>query len=625
MSNSFKKFINTNGKTLSEIREIVKEMTQKTVKSIIRDTEKELQSEIRKKIREEVEDAEKTSKRAEKIPEPHFFETDKPQKDREELLAPDEIAYPHESIPDNLTPREQALIEKIFEMRKLRQITYNGYIVQRCAEVTFVMQGEFMSDVTDDYPRTAFFGMSMPMYAAMSNSQLRTYFTWRTDARRGKYRQTDKPYVLLYAYELLNKIGTVSSTDAFGKLLDLWENADFAKKYLDELMPRWIKDFYAFNNVSEIYPDINKFLKSDNISETDKAISEILEKNYKNKLSFLAENSAYDIKKSIFFTEENKPLFEEAAENVLNALDKFLTEKDIDIGTLLCGLPKKDHSWKPFDKAYVNLDRADGFHAVKISSSEYYCIRRGEPTLESFAFFPQRGFIGYILKSIEAQLRINTGFKRKIVPNANMLLNDLKNREKLLKAVSGEDFSDTIKKAVDDFCTKKGISPKKSSSGKSENYGFDYVQYTRKNIEIDVSKLAEIRAKSDETARKLIIEESPDEEFIREISEKISDEEFAEKITEYSNFSEELNLPQNIPENIPEEWQNFARKINPVQREILSILAEGKNADEFCRENNLLPETIFEEINCKAMETVLDIVIEHGEIIPDYLGIVKLL
>lgn len=662
MSKPFKNFIDTTGKSIDEIRKLAEKMAKRAVKSAIDavtdEAELALHKSIQNKIQEVIRDTQKLSEsippnapRSEKSIQPEELDYSqdsviyKPQEEtrpEKRRLMPDEIAYPHESIPDNLTEREMQLTEKIFEMRKLREITYNGYIVQRCAEVTFVMQGEFMAEVTDDFPRNAFCGMAMPMHAAMSNSQLRTFFTWRTDARRGIYRETDKAYVLLYAYELLNKIGVLSSEDAFGKLLDLWHGCTFAK-YLDTLMPRWLKDFAAFNDISAAYPDINEYLKHAKKSPEEKAAEEILDKNYRQKLDYLAENSAYDIKKSSYFSEETKPLLEGAAQSVLEALDGYFSEKDIDLSALLCGQLKKDFAWKPFDGALVNLDRADGFHAIKISAAERYCLRRGEPVLERFSFLPQKGFIGYILKSIEARLRINTGFKRKILPNEAMLLNDFTNREKLLNALKCSDFSLTIEKAVDEYCRKNGLFAVKSSKNRPE----DYVSYSRQNIEIDVSKLAEIREKSEETAKKLIVEET-DADFVEEIAGRISDEEFSERISEYSRLSEEMEgqfapvqsageqaaaeppvekpareETLDLPEDLPSEWRGFAESLSADESEILAVLVSGKAADALCREKGMLPETAFEAINNKAMDAILDIIIENGEIIPDYLEDIK--
>ena len=620
MSDNFKKFIDTSGKSLDEIKKIAETMVRTAAKTVFDEAEKCVKSEIRKKIHDVISDAQITSDNAKTEKIPPKTSAKAPLPDKNSLIQADEIAYPHESLSDNLSARERVLVEKIAEMRKLRELSYNGYIVQRCAEVTFVLQGEFLADETDDFPRNAFCGMPTPMYAAMSVSQLRTYLTWRTDARRGIYRQTDKSYVLLYAYELLNKIGVLSSADAFGRLVDLWNGCEFAG-YLNDLMPRWLKDFYAFNNISDVYPDINAYLKSAKETGEDIAAEDILGKNYRNKLDFLAENSAYDIKKSSFYNEDTAMLLNTACEKVLAALDKYFTEKDIDFGALLCGQLKKDFSWKPFDGALVNTDRMDGFHAVRISAAENYCIRRGEPVFEHFAFMPQKGVIGYILKSVEARLRADTGYKRKIVPSENMLINDLKNREKILVAVTDRQFNSVIANAVDDFCRENALFAQKKSPKISE----DFVQYTKKDISIDLTKLEKIREQSEETAKKLIVEDAPDEDFIEMASAKIADEEFDEKISEYSALSEvtEVQNATDLPDDIPEEWRNFFSALTSDERSLLAEMSVGESAEAFCRAKGLLPETVFEGINSKAMEYVLDIVIDNGEIIPDYIDIIK--
>lgn len=620
MSDNFKNFIDTSGKSLEEIKKIAEKIVKNAAKSVIDETEKCVKGEIRKKIREVISDAQinANTPKAEIIPTKNAKNPIIP--DNRSLIQADEIAYPHESVSDSLSARERGLVEKIAEMRKLRELSYNGYIVQRCAEVTFVLQGEFIAEETDDYPKNAFCGMPTPMYAAMSVSQLRTYLTWRTDARRGIYRQTDKSYVVLYAYELLNKIGVLSSADAFGRLIDLWNGCGFAG-YLNDLMPRWLKDFYAYNNISDVYPNINEYLKPEKKTAAEIAAEDILEKNYRDKLDYLAENSAYDIKKSSFFTEETAKLLNGACEAVLEALDKYFSEKNIDFNALICGQLKKDFSWKPFDGALVNTDRTDGFHAVRISAAENYCIKRGEPVLERFTLMPQRCFIGYILKSVEARLRANTGYKRKIVPSENMLLNDLKNREKILSAATDNRFGAAITGAVDEYCRKNGLFAQKKSPKISE----EFVQYAKRDISIDLSKLEKIREKSDETAKKLIVEEAPDEDFVEMASAKISDEEFNERISEYSALSEAANeeAAPNLPDDIPDEWRNFFSVLTPDERSLLTAMSDGESADAFCRAKGLLPETVFESVNGKAMEFVLDIVIDNGEILPDYLDIIK--
>lgn len=479
-----------------------------------------------------------------------------------------------------------------------------------------------MADVEDDFARRAFCALPQPVYAAMSNSQLRTFFTWRTDARRGKFAETDKPYVLLYCYELLNKVGAESSAEAFDKLLETWEGCrDFAP-YLKQLMPRWLKDFYAFNDVAEKYPDINAVLGIPAESGMRREFSEIEAGDYSGKFDFLADNSAYDIRGSAFYSKQTRPLIEAALEHTLHALDGYFSARDIELAELVCGKLKKDYSWTPFKDAIVNLDTADGFRAVKISASERYCIKRGEPALELFDFAPSKGFIGYLLKSVEARLRINMGFGRRLVPKEQMVRNDFKNRTRLMEAVSAPEFAKLIPGAVDEYCAKNGIrpAPKRKPSDEAE-----FAEYVAPKVEIDVSKLEEIRGRSDEIARKLILNEVEIEEpdFDLDSAARIDEDEFSERIDEYkeelSPNEEVLPLKSGNPmfEELDFDWQSFANELIPSQIEVLNALLTG-NVRAYCSERDILPETTFEEINELSLDAFGDVVIECGSLVEDY-------
>ena len=70
----------------------------------------------------------------------------------------------------------------------------------------FYRQGMFLADFTDDCTERAMFTRYYPTYHDMTNKQLRTYFTWRTNVRRGIVEKTSASYAMVYCYELLNQI-----------------------------------------------------------------------------------------------------------------------------------------------------------------------------------------------------------------------------------------------------------------------------------------------------------------------------------------------------------------------------------------------------------------------------------
>ena len=574
-----------------------------------------------------------------RLPESHL----KKSLSEEHYDEPSTMAYPHEAIIGEQSEHDEYMAEKIRQMRQLEETSHNGYIVKRCVEITMLRQGEFMKDVEDDYLQTAFCGVQRPVYAALSRSQLRTYFTWRTGWRRGLHSNIDKPYILLYCYEVLNKIGFDSSDAAFRELLLIWNELGVRALYLREFLPRWIKDFYVFNRIDAPLPEFSNEHESN--SDLTRLCSEILDGNYKNKLDYLAENSSYNIRCSIFVDQKTKPYIDGACEAALTALDEHFKKFGVELSGLICGKMKKDHSWSPFSGAPVDLDRMDGFEPLRINELERYCKKRSEPVLELFEFSPSKDFIGYVLKCVEAQLRKIMAFSHRLSPNINMFKNELANRGKLQSAVADKAFDTLIANAVELYCRKNHIGAPGSSYD-------NMVNYSAVKVDIDVSKLEEIREQAERNTELLIVPLPEDEEQLSEdkillAAGSVADDEFSEAVaaaSEADSFAEEgsqggepigvltadkfvITNPENIDSSViiqsgaldelPEEWREFAMELIPTHISVIAHIMDG-TLSEFCREHGLFAQTLFEEINSEALDTIGDVIIEDGGFVEDY-------
>lgn len=595
MSDKFNKYIDTKGRSLGEVREVIyKVLAECYGKNAARADSDDERSAVNRTSSEIRKSAESWEYKSEKIPvikfEPIEFDPPPPPRYPLRPFEPNSVYYPHESIPEDLNPQDEFMFDKIYEMRGLEKISRNRYIVKRCALDNLIIQGDFMADVEDDFERKAFFGLDMPLYAAMSNSQLRTYFTWRTDFRRGKILGTDISYVILYCFELMNKIGVTSSDEAFDKLCAIWENRSLFTPHLETVMPNWIKDFYAFNNITRELPNFP--------AKNPRAFS-LEDGVFSGKFELLAEYSAYPIGESAFLTDETRPLMDGACAAVLNALSEYFAKRELNLSEILCGSIRTYYSWEPFKDALVDLDRQDGFHDTDLGFGERYCKKRGKPALEYFDFSPSRGIIGYILKSAESELRVRTGKGRRITANVQMMRYDICNRTKLSSAIEDAEFTAVISKSVNDYCDKHGIFMLKKSAKTAKNESSEYV---REKVQIDVSKLEKIREESDALAQKLIIPEADEIEEVKPAH--------TEKLPETTNDIR-------VPDDLSQEWQNLARSLSSAHIGILNALMSG-NGTVFCRERNLMPETVFEEINSSALEQIGDVIIENGEILEDY-------
>ena len=117
--------------------------------------------------------------------------------------------------------KKEYIPEKITEMRKLYR--YDDYSGQLRAK-NFYRQAKFMEDYEDDYHgQVCDISGYFTTYHDLSDKQLRTYFTWRTEVRNGVYNKTFTSYIYLYIYEFLCGIGSSSSVESLNKLKEFEE------------------------------------------------------------------------------------------------------------------------------------------------------------------------------------------------------------------------------------------------------------------------------------------------------------------------------------------------------------------------------------------------------------------
>ena len=107
----------------------------------------------------------------------------------------------------------------------------------------FYLQGKFMEHYTDDAPWNGEFQHYFPTYHDLNVPQLRGYFTWRTHARRGDWRNISTSLAYIYIYELLNGIGADSVTDSLAKMQAFeagFLNAGYGDEGLRKNLHRWM-------------------------------------------------------------------------------------------------------------------------------------------------------------------------------------------------------------------------------------------------------------------------------------------------------------------------------------------------------------------------------------------------
>lgn len=113
----------------------------------------------------------------------------------------------------------------------------------------FYRQGLLMADFEDDCPYNGTFKSYLPTYNAMSDRQLRGYFTWRAQVRRGTVEETSTSFAFLYLYELICGIGVDDPLDGFNKIKAFWDAYRAFEPGIDRFARVWLQDYAVFHGL----------------------------------------------------------------------------------------------------------------------------------------------------------------------------------------------------------------------------------------------------------------------------------------------------------------------------------------------------------------------------------------
>lgn len=140
-----------------------------------------------------------------------------------------------------------------------------GYLPKRCQEMRalasspelrntsreciFYHQARLMEDYTDDVPYRGHFEEYFPTYQAMSDRQLRGYFTWRTAVRAGMVEEAPLSFAFVHLYELLMGVGTTPGEQGFHDIERFWQSLRGHAPQLDRYVRLWLRDYVVYHEL----------------------------------------------------------------------------------------------------------------------------------------------------------------------------------------------------------------------------------------------------------------------------------------------------------------------------------------------------------------------------------------
>lgn len=181
-------------------------------------------------------------------------------------------AYRESPLPfagSGYRPPQEDVPERIREMRRL--YVY-GRESEQARALNFYRQAVFMEDYEDDRPWTGLFSCYFPTYHDMTVPQLRGYFSWRTQARRGNFQPIDLSAAYVYIYELLNGIGAAAPEEALRKLNEFetgFLDAGLGDSRMRTNLHRWK---YEYAILKSLPPEHVRKLADPELTERDDAL-----------------------------------------------------------------------------------------------------------------------------------------------------------------------------------------------------------------------------------------------------------------------------------------------------------------------------------------------------------------
>jgi hypothetical protein len=113
----------------------------------------------------------------------------------------------------------------------------------------FVEQARLVAGYEDDFPYHGTFSSYFPTYDAMSDPQLRGYFTWRTHVRHGRVEKTSAAFAYVRLYELINGVGVEPGEPAFAALESFWKSYREVEPSLDRYARPWLVDYVVYHGL----------------------------------------------------------------------------------------------------------------------------------------------------------------------------------------------------------------------------------------------------------------------------------------------------------------------------------------------------------------------------------------
>lgn len=134
-------------------------------------------------------------------------------------------------------------------LRAARALAVGEKMAWQSRESIFMKQAKLLANYQDDVPYSGTVVRYFPTYQSLTDAELRGYFTWRTQLRKGNLQKTSLSFAFLYIYELLNQIGVPDSLDGYQMLQQFYRTYGEIDEKIRSYLRQWMVDYVVYYNL----------------------------------------------------------------------------------------------------------------------------------------------------------------------------------------------------------------------------------------------------------------------------------------------------------------------------------------------------------------------------------------
>ena len=146
-----------------------------------------------------------------------------------------------------IKPRAYTPAEKLPSLlRTARSLENSPNNPWQSRESIFLKQAKLLANYEDDYQFSSNVVRYYPTYQALTDQELRGYFSWRTKLRKGNVQKTSLSFAFLYIYELINQIGVDTPLEGYQKLKEFRDAYGQLDNGILSYLSKWLTDYVVY-------------------------------------------------------------------------------------------------------------------------------------------------------------------------------------------------------------------------------------------------------------------------------------------------------------------------------------------------------------------------------------------